>query len=90
MEPTPTPMPLPDPFDFLPTPFPIPAPGSGPVDTSPLWDWDNIEMAISAYRTIFELAKQNNIMLIIWAITAVLVAIVLIANSSVGRDDKDV
>lgn len=45
----------------LPTPFPLPPPGSSPLDTSPLWDYQNLSALISMFMTVFELAKQNYI-----------------------------
>lgn len=47
----------------LPTPFPLPAPGSSPLDTSPLWDYNNLSALLSAFMTVFELAKQNYILI---------------------------
>jgi hypothetical protein len=43
----------------IPTPFPIPTPNPDLLDTSQLWDYSNLSGTLSAFQTVFELAKQN-------------------------------
>jgi hypothetical protein len=46
----------------IPTPFELPTPNPDLLDTSPLWDYSNLSGTLSAFQTVFELAKQNYVL----------------------------
>jgi hypothetical protein len=73
----------------LPTPFPLPSPGSSPLDTSALWDINNLSALLSAFLTVFELAKQNYI-LIAFVVLGLIAVVIWWMTRFVGHRDRNI
>lgn len=66
----------------LPTPFPIPTPDPlNTIDTSPLWSTENISGLMSAFQSVFLLAKENYILTVTIVLLIIAGCLLLIARS---------
>lgn len=59
----------------VPTPFPLPTPDPGLLDTSPLWDYNNLAQSVSALQTVFALIEQNYLATVI--VMTLLIALII-------------
>jgi hypothetical protein len=74
----------------IPTPFPLPTPDpSATLDTSPFWDVQNLSGAISAFQTIFEMAKQNYVVAA-FVVLGLIALVIIWMSRFVGQRDSTI
>lgn len=73
----------------IPPPFPTPVPNPDLLDTSPLWEYDNLAGTVSAFRTILIMADQNHVVTA-FAVIGIIVIVIIWMSRLVSNRDSNV